>query len=572
MSNINNINSIPFLEFLSALWFTSSDYQLKWDVIKMKDKGVVTDWWTGSVDKGFLKCHSWDKGSRIEGDRISLVKQKFSFNTAEAISWCEEKFNLEKKSVVKKNTIADKWGTLPDITDKQKQFLREREIAVMWPYCKDNNWKLSVAIKSENWLVNALQCRSINPNDSIRYSIDKWENDSSGLFFDSLDSEKKILFVVEWFTDFLTLRQLTTNVVGLVSALSWLELLRAFERKYDIIYIPDNDDAWDKSLNKLRDLWIRFGYYDIKTFWEEELKDVNDLYVYCKQIGISDDWFLEMLSTESEKPIKNIDLALKKAIKNRDVWSWEISSPIFNEATWGITPWSVTILNWLSWEWKTTTLDWIISDLIELHNKKIAFCSIDDDIGKMLAMFLWRTFLKEWRTEIYPEIENYIKQYWVEKFDNFLLFDTVNTLDWFWDLVEEENIDVLVIDYIQVIEWLRWEMKEQMLKAIRGLQRLAIEKHCAIICLSQVSKWESQIPVINRTPMESQYIKSASDTFINIWVFNWEHKIWFVKNKYWSNDFKNKEFDTAWDRKTGKISIAYPLWQERKEGKDYWGL
>ena len=98
-------------------------------------------------------------------------------------------------------------------------------------------------------------------------------------------------------------------------------------------------------------------------------------------------------------------------------------------------------------------------------------------------------------------------------------------------------------------------MQSKMLQAIRWLQRISIDKHTAVICLSQVSKWEDQKPVLYRTPMESQYIKSAGDTFINVWTYQWKHKIAFIKNKYWMSKYKNTEHDTAWDEKTGNISI-----------------
>jgi hypothetical protein len=68
--------------------------------------------------------------------------------------------------------------------------------------------------------------------------------------------------------------------------------------------------------------------------------------------------------------------------------------------------------------------------------------------------------------------------------------------------------------------------------------------------MSEVAK-----PVIDRNPNESFMIRATADTFINIWVHNWKHKIWFVKNKYWSTKYKFTEHDTFWEEKSWDIKI-----------------
>ena len=566
MSNIDKINRLPLIDVLSKLWYHEwSHYIKKGKNLRMKDSdGKISDGWVGDIIHNKIFCRSWMKEGRFKWDIVSVIKWAKWIEAAEAINWAEKEFNIEKDvTQAKSNTMKQKWEEMSLLGDEETNYLSSRCIdynSFLKPLVK--KWakvdSISLAITSESWTIKAIQSRKIIDTDKkFRYQIEKEGDDWTGIFLSLPQKDKKICFVVEGMTDFLTLAQFWVNVIWLVSATAGINYLKAFDKKYNLIYIPDNCDSWVDSVVALQWADIKFGTYRLD--WHE---DLNDFWNFVKPLGISPTGFLTELYEEAEKPLNNLQLALQKAVRNRDIWSWLIWDLIFDEATGWVTPWSVMIINWLSWEGKTTTLDWIITSLMNLHKKRIWFCSIDDDIGKMLAMFLWRHFWKDWRKEIYPDIEWYVKKYWEEKFDNFLMYDTINTLEWVEALIREEDIDVLVIDYIQVMEGLQGKsMQDKMLQAIRWLQRLSIDTHTAIICLSQVSKWEDQKRVLFRTPMESQYIKSASDTFINVGMFEWEHKIAFVKNIYWDSDYKNTEFSTHWDRESGKISIKPDLLQ-----------
>ena len=74
-------------------------------------------------------------------------------------------------------------------------------------------------------------------------------------------------------SDFLTLAQHWVNVIWLISALSGIQHLKDFHKKYDLIYISDNDKAWEDSIKKFRELWLKFWHYKISI---DNIKDVND--------------------------------------------------------------------------------------------------------------------------------------------------------------------------------------------------------------------------------------------------------------------------------------------------------
>ena len=560
-SNKDKINSLPIIDVLNKLGYhEGTHYKIVWNNIRMFDsQWKVSDWWIGSISQNRLFCKSWLKSWRFEWDIIWIIKWAKNIEAWEAITWAENAFNINKVSFkAQKNSLWDKWNKLPPLNDEQISFLKERGIEYnkyIKAIAKNNNWAISSPIKSEWWNINAIQSRRIwNVDKKFRYQIEKDWEDGSWIFMSIPKPDEKRMYVVEGMTDLYTIAQFWENVIWIVSATAWVQYIKAFDTKYNLIYIPDNDEAWLKSVEAFDKNKIKYSKFSLSKFGDN-IGDVNDAWKMATNMWL--DWkaFLEKIYNWCERPLTNIELALRKAIRNRDVWSWKTGDKVFDEATWWITPWSVMIINGLSWEGKTTTVDWIITSLMK-YNKKIAFCSIDDDVGKMLAMFLGRHFRKNWIKEIYPEIEKYVDEYWRDKFDNFLLYDNINNLEWFEQLIKEENLDILIIDYIQVIENLPWkDMQAKMLAAIRGLQRLSIDMHVAIICLSQVAKWEDQKPVLYRTPMESQYIKSAWDTFINVWIYGWKHKIAFIKNKYWNTKYKQTEHDTYWDEKTGKISI-----------------
>lgn len=508
-----------------------------------------------------MYAHSWVKAWRFEGDIIWIIKWAMNTEASGAISWAEDAFNIEKTKNMntKKKSLSSFWGEAPELSEEQRAYFEER-----WIECnehilkvfKNYKWAISTTIQSEAWTIKAIQWRkSWDVDKKFRYQIEKEWEDGTWLFSYMPKPDSKVCFLVEGMTDFWTLVQAWVNVKWLVSATTWIQYLKSFDKKYELLYIPDNDESWEKSVSALENYWVKHSTYQLEQF-DSGVWDLNDAWKMAKDFGMTIQEFLKEIYESRDRPPENIDLAIARAKENASMWSWKIWDPVFDKATWGIIPWSLMVINGFTWEGKTTTLDWIIKKLTEVHQKKVAYCSLDDDIGKMLAMFLWRKFNQGWQTEVQPHIDKYIDLYWRDKFDIFKLYDDVNTLDEFTDLVKTEKFDVLIVDFIQDIEWLQWgNPKEKMMNASTWLYRIAKENRCAVIALSQASMGEVSKPVLQRNPNESFMIRAKADTFINVWVYNGKHKIWFAKNKYWSTKYKFTEHDTIWDEKTWDISI-----------------
>lgn len=555
MDIIQKINSIDFITFLSSLWYNEGvDFVLKWDLICMKEDWKKTDWWNWSVSKWFLKCHSWLKWNRIEWDRISLVEKKFSVSKKGAIDWICTTFNLKETKWKQLKSWHSFWDNLPNLSWEQDKYLKSRWIFKSWDYVKDLWWRIWLPIKTEWWNIVAVQGRDIlweNP----RYKIQSFSEWAKGIFFDKINPDKEFLFIVEWMADFLTIRQFTTNVVGIVSSTNWVNFLPQIIWNHTPIFISDLDEAWEKVKKEIQENIPQISLFDLSTFGFPDCNDVNDVWNKVKN-ELSWVEFLNFITQNSEKKLSNIELAINRAKENNTLWHWNIWDRIFDEATWWITPSTLMVINWFTWQWKTTTLDWIIKKLTEKHNKKIWYCSLDDDIGRVLAMFLWRKFKEDWRDVIYPNIAEYVKRYWIKKFDNLLFYDTIDTVEWFEKLIKDEELDVLVIDFIQDIPLKDWINKTEQMKEIPSLlYKIAKRNRCAIIALSQTSMSEWLKRVIDRNPSESFMICAKADTFINVWYFEDEYRMWFRKNKHWREKYKFSEFRTTWDKDTGDIKI-----------------
>lgn len=560
MSNISKINDIPFLEVLSALWFTQwVDYKVYWDSIKMKDWWKITDWWNGSISWWFLKCHSWLKPWRIEWDRLSLVKSKFNLSTHEAISWYEDKFKIPKEGwqeVSWNNPLRSDWQKMTELTSEQKKYLASRGIDKT--YAKNNNGRICLPLETPWWTIVQLQSRL--PSDDCdkkdRFRI-KWK--WSWLFHRGIDPEKKVLYVVEWFTDFQTIWQFDKNVVGIVSAVTWIEELKAYASKHTLIYIPDKDESWNKSLEKFRESGIKFGYFDLNKF-DDRASDLNEAWMLAKEFWISGEDFLYTVFDYSSKPLSNIERALQRAIRNsQNVW-WLTWDKIFDWSTWGITPWTTFLINWASSQGKTATAMWILMCMLK-HKLRVWFFSMETDTWKMLAQVLWYSTWKNWKKEIYPKIEKELMEFWIEKLDNLFLYDEHKTLEDIEQAVIDDELNVVFIDYAQIVHGLPWRsLKEKMEHYSKAMQHLSKKHYFAPITLSQIPKHEeNEVPVLYRTPMESNSLKQASDTMINVGIYKWEHKMAFVKCKEWDDDAWRKEYITMWDKKTWKIKLIRNL-------------
>lgn len=555
MSNIWKINSIPFLEILDKL---NAEYKTKWDVIYMIDWWKPTDWWRWSIREGFLKCHSWLKPWRFEWDRLNIIKSKFGIWDSEAFKWYEENFSIEKKvmEVKEVNKYKTIFNSLWELTWEQREYLMSRSILTSPnpnKYLRNDWGYISLEIKSEWWLTIWIQGRSLSDDKKNRYRIDgAW----SWLFIENYSPGKKELFIVEWMTDFITANELWLNVIGLVSAATSPELLKAFHKKHTLIIISDKDDAWNKFLEKCREVWLNFGTYDVGTFWDW-IKDFNDLVNNIIEIWGDLKELENIILSYAVLPLNNLQLALKKARRLKSAWTILTWDATFDKMTAWIWLGKTMLINWPSWQGKTTLSLHILRQLVKLK-VPVIYYSLETDVWTQLCQIL--SFLN-WVTVEYilNNIDNYSKQ--IEWLSNIELYDDIRDFEWIKAHISENKPKVAIIDFAQKVQ-INWaNEKEKMINYAQWMQNFAIDNEVTwIITLSQTAMTNYMTPILQRMPKDSWALFESSDTTINVWRDeNWKWVVAFLKTKNIWAKWWYKVCDTNYNFNTWEYIIFEPF-------------
>lgn len=547
MSNIGRINSIPFEQILSKLWIK---YKLKWDVIQVIENWRMTDWWRWSMNWGFLKCHSWIKPWRIEWDRLNLVKMAFWLNDAEAFKWYEENFNIDNKSTMKKDDwISNQWNLLPGLKQSQIEYLDSRWI---WLNCwaKNKDWYIALPIRTEWWNIVWIQSRAADDVDKKnRYRIEWiW----TWLFLEWYKPEKKELYVVEWMSDTMMATSLWLNVIWVVSAGTNISLLRPFSKKHKMIIIPDSDDAGNKMIENARDDWMNFGVYHISDF-AEDCKDFCDLINMLRWISWWDADIEDIILSSAEMPLSNLEAALKKARKLKDAWTILIWDDVFDLMTAWIWLWKTMLINWPSWQGKTTLSLHILRKLLKKWIK-VFYYSLETDVWTQLCQVL--AFMNWTSTEnVLWNIDFYSKK--ISELWGLELYDNLRTFNEITAHISEYKPQVAIIDFAQKC-WIEWaNEKEKMINYAQRIQNFAIDNaDTSIISLSQTSMSNYLTPILQRTPKDSWALFESSDTTINVWKDeNWRWVVAFLKTKNIWAKWWYKVCETNYDMSTWEYII-----------------
>lgn len=568
-SNIDKINSIPFLDVLSALWFIEwVHFILIGKTIKMKENWKITDWWIWNIDKWILTCFSWEKWDRIEWDRFELVKKKFNFSDKETFEWYENNFSISpnKKEKNMSNPILEKWNSLTSCTEEQIKYLNNRNISLVGENYKNNNGLIARAIKTINGNIIWIQSRVANDVEKKnRYRVE-WIAD--WVFFTSLNRGNKTCYVVEWFTDVWTLEQFWVNVIWLVSASVWAKYIKEIDKIYDIIFIPDNDEAGKTSIEKFKELWINFSYYNLENF-DKWVKDINELYWRIKEYWL---WKEDLFQTINEWLIRkksNLELAIERAKWLRTNWIILTWDEVIDQMTRWVTRWATFLINWASWQGKTTFSQYLLKCLITKNPWiKINYYSLETDVGRQIMQLI--AFVTG-NTEEYvfnniDLFEKYLYRLnWIE------LFDDIWSIEEIQRHIEETNPDVAFVDFCQkvMIPWIFDETNKAIFYA-QDMQNFARKhKNTAIVSLSQVAMSNYNTPILDRLPKWSGSLKESSDTLVNVWLEDWEYWLWWVKAKWIGarGFYKKSRYD--FNHFTNEVKIHPP---EDLKNKKFWWL
>lgn len=529
MSNIPQINNINFESILQKLWIR---YVKKWNNANLYHDWRLTWWLVADLSRGFVTDFS--EKNRPQWDRIKFTQEYLKITSERAtIEWFEENFNI-KNTYSKTNTmkldnpIKDKFNNLPWISKEQEEYLLTRWInsELLWDIIRDYKWNIALPISSlDN--IKSIQSRSIKEWWS-RYYIE-WNTDSDWLFIHWLDSSKSALIVVEWFTDFLTLRQYTTNVVWLVNAKNeeQIKMIKHLGHKYKIFFIPDNDEAWNVTIEKFNSLWIKFNQLKLIDYW---VKDINELAVkfgFWKEL-------LEIIFLESERSKTTLSLAMDKAkwyhkLYKENDWHLWFSSwyKYIDKYTDWIIKWKTYLVMAFSNLWKTRFAYSLARNCL-LLKKRVHFYSLEVDSWMLFLEIVW---VIKWMTK--QEVMNNIDNIDIKDYEDYLeVYDDIRSLEAIERNVMNEKPDVIFIDFVQNIEH-NWSEYEKMTEIALRLQKLAIMTWTTIISLSQVWNESRFLEWSMIMPKWSWALFASSDVIFSLRSKEWEKYFTISKNKYW---------------------------------------
>ena len=168
-------------------------------------------------------------------------------------------------------------------------------------------------------------------------------------------------------------------------------------------------------------------------------------------------------------------------------------------------------------------------------------------------------YLKAWKSVLFINLEvvadeclRWIIQamYWLdykeymnwncelEPYDNLMIRDDLYKLDDIVKCIEQEQYDIVFIDFVQNIDAWGGSLYEQSAKIAKTIQQTAIKTKSVIYSLSQVSNATAKdinYEINDITPLKGwwEYYASSDVIFILNKQTDWTMKIKIEKNKFW---------------------------------------
>jgi len=536
LTTIEQLNQIAVAEILGALQIKFSK---KWSTFSLYEGNKSTGGWKASIDWEFKDfSNKW----RPEGDRLKFIQTYLGVSTHEALTWVEETFWINGSKWENKtrgSPLTEKRNKFKPLNEEQIKYLDTRGI-YKYDWCR--SYKNNICIQICTALENITSLQSRNIGEWNRYYVEANTN-SDGLFIHKLDYSKKALIVVEWMTDFLSLRQYTTNVVGLVNAKNdgQLQMIKNLSNEFEIYFVPDNDDAGKITIQKFNVLWIHYNLFKLEPYWMKDINDVLVNYWLWEEI-------LTIIFNESDKPLTNLQLARKKALEYRILYEendWHLGFPswyeVLDKYTDWIIRWKVYMIMAYSNVGKTRFAYSLVKSMVKLK-KKIHFYSLEVDAWMLFLEIIQSIY---WRDRG-KTMEN-LNDLDLTKLEKYLeIHDDVRSLNKIVQSIKNEKPEIAFIDFVQNIEEKGWEY-EKMTNIALTLQKLAIFTGTTIFPLSQVAN-EGRFAWGDALPKWSWALFASSDVIFTLWAKDWEKYLTISKNKYWKanvNYILNIDYQTS---------------------------
>lgn len=562
--NIGRINQLPVVHILQAL---SIRYRENAGTFSLYEWNKMTSGWKANADWVFSDFSGkW----RASGDRIAFVMSYLGCDKWKAISWFEEKFNLPKEVKIGKeknkshiNPIKEKWDNLPPISDRMKQYLKDRAISSdkIQGLIKSNNGKIALPImglKNNTFFIKSIQSRSIE-NEWGRYYVEA-NTDNSGVFVYGLDESKRNIIVVEGFTDFLTLRQYTPNVVWLINAGNegQLEIIKQLQSKYKIFFIPDNDEAGASTIKKFAEHWIIHNTFHLEHYW---VKDINE---FAVNFNIWEE-MLQIIFQESERAKSSLSIAREKAMEYKKLYdfnNWKLwfptIYPMLDKYTDWIIKWKVYMIMAYSNMGKTRFAYSFLKGLIDAK-KRVNFYSLEVDTW-MLFIEMMGSLQEKSKQEVLQDVSNLD----ITPYEDFIeIHDSVRWMEAIENHIKQTSPEVAFIDFVQNIE-LQGNEYEKMTEIALRIQKLAILTGTSIFSLSQVSNESRFAEWVDALPKWSGALFASSDVIFTLRGKENKKFLTITKNKFWPAK-KNFEIDVDYARSKFTLFEDFDDWVQQNK-------
>jgi len=540
-----DIQRLNILAVLDKLWLEYykvwiDEYRMRW-----------TDGWSINTADNVITDFSW-KWRPVWGP-FPFVRDYLKLDNKETFEWFELNFNIwndlsylqrkqmKEKKQYNRKALKKTWQELPSLNDKQIDYLQSRWV--------DHN-KIKDVVKSFKGWIGCLIYDEQWPV-WLTARLIEWENrftslawySTNWLYLHNIDKNKDYIIVVEWMFDFLTLRQYESNVVWLKNWSSWIDFLNKLAKKYNIILIPDNDEQWKKTLEKI---WNSFDYKLVELD-EFNVKDINELVVKEEL------WeeIIEMIFNMAvDKSNWSIELAFEELewYEQRFKTKWMLWEPTLypelDKYTQWFIPWNVITIWAFSNVWKSKFAYTFVNDFLEKW-KKVIFFSLE--VSKW--MVLLNLISNKEKCKLWESIK--IKEKYIDFYKNLKIYDNIYDLENIENIVKTQRPDYVFIDFVQNIQTKASSNYERYSKIAIWIQKLAIESKSTIISLSQLA---------NESAKE---LKKTSDAFVSLkWAGEFyassdlilvlrrideQLELIIEKNKYgkrWVKFFVDVEFET----------------------------
>jgi len=550
---INTILKIDFLSVLEKLWLEHNKcWANEYRINKSDGRTLNTE--------SNLVCDF--SQNRADWNQFSFVKNYLKLDNKETLDWFRQKFGIDEKDDYNLNqkekkmekktynieTLKKIWQQLPLLEEKQKEYLLNRwiEYNKIKDIVKLYKWWIACCIYDENWAIG-LNTRLIQWEQ--RFIALAWYS-TNWVYLHKIDKNIKYIIVVEWLIDFLTLRQYNSNIIWLKNWSNWIELIKKLSKNYEIIVIPDNDESWKKTIEKIENEFD----YKLVDIWQYWYKDINEMVV--NEI-IGEEIIDLIFNIIVDKTAWSIDNAIEQMKwyqlqrqfnSSGKLWfdwpHWELDK--FTE--W-IIPWKVYTIGSWSNVWKSKFSYWYVNYFLEKW-KKVYFFSLEVDAW----MVLMNLISSKYKLDLREATNKSCK----EEYKNLKIFDNVFEMEKIKEIVENQKPDIVFIDFVQNINWKWMNMYEKMSWIAKDIQQMAIKSKSVVFSLSQlanninkdISQWN--LDFVSLKGAWEFYASSDVIFILRKLSDNKSMQLKIVKNKYWPNGII---FEVQADLKYWRFSV-----------------